>query len=41
MCERAFVLVPLADIDPDLTIPDKGVVRELLAGVADQAIVPI
>jgi 2-amino-4-hydroxy-6-hydroxymethyldihydropteridine diphosphokinase len=41
MHERAFVLVPLAEIDPDLTIPGKGVAKELLADVATQAIAPV
>ncbi|MDB5802217.1 MAG: folK [Rhodocyclales bacterium] len=41
MHTRAFVLAPLAEIDADLTIPGKGVVRDLLSGVADQAISPI
>jgi len=36
--ERAFVLVPLADIAPDLEVPGKGHIRHLLAGVADQRI---
>ena len=31
--ERAFVLAPWADIDPDATIPGHGAVRDLLAGV--------
>lgn len=31
--ERAFVLVPLAEIAPDLTVPGRGLVRDLLAGV--------
>jgi len=38
MHERAFVLVPLADIKPDLVIPGRGSVTSLLPGVADQAI---
>jgi 2-amino-4-hydroxy-6-hydroxymethyldihydropteridine diphosphokinase len=41
MTERAFVLVPLLEIAPDLVIPgqDRGVrVADLLAGVADQRI---
>lgn len=36
--ERAFVLRPWADIDPDATIPGRGAVRDLLANVADQAV---
>lgn len=31
--ERAFVLAPWADIDPEATIPGRGTVRELLAGL--------
>lgn len=30
---RAFVLVPLAEIAPDLEVPGRGAVRALLAGV--------
>ncbi len=41
MHTRAFVLIPLAEIDADLTIPGKGVVRNLLPGVAGQVIAPI
>lgn len=33
LAERAFVLVPLADIDPDRVIPGVGIVRDLLARV--------
>ncbi|MBS0590910.1 MAG: 2-amino-4-hydroxy-6-hydroxymethyldihydropteridine diphosphokinase [Proteobacteria bacterium] len=36
--ERAFVLVPMAEIAPQLSVPGRGVVRDLLAavdGVAD------
>jgi len=36
--ERAFVLVPLADIAPDLHVPGHGAIGKLLAGVADQRI---
>lgn len=36
--ERAFVLAPLAEIAPDLFIPGRGAVRELLARCADQQI---
>jgi 2-amino-4-hydroxy-6-hydroxymethyldihydropteridine diphosphokinase len=34
---RAFVLVPLAEIDPALEVPGLGPVRTLLAGVAEDA----
>jgi 2-amino-4-hydroxy-6-hydroxymethyldihydropteridine diphosphokinase len=33
MHERAFVLVPLAEIAPDVIVPGRGVARDLLAGV--------
>jgi len=36
MHERAFVLKPLAEISPDILIPGKGKVRDLLAGCAGQ-----
>jgi len=38
MHQRAFVLIPLAEIAPDLSIPGHGAVRELLGAVAGQAI---
>ena len=38
MHERAFVLAPLAEIAPDLVIPNRGIVRDLLAKCADQSI---
>jgi 2-amino-4-hydroxy-6-hydroxymethyldihydropteridine diphosphokinase len=38
MHERAFVLVPLAEVAPDLVIPGCGAVATLLEGVADQVI---
>ncbi|HVB83994.1 MAG TPA: 2-amino-4-hydroxy-6-hydroxymethyldihydropteridine diphosphokinase, partial [Rhodanobacteraceae bacterium] len=31
LAERAFVLLPLADIDPALVVPGAGTVAELLA----------
>lgn len=36
--ERAFVLVPLAELAPALEIPGRGPVRELLAGIADAGV---
>lgn len=36
--ERAFVLVPLAELGPDTVVPGHGPVAELLAAVADQRI---
>lgn len=38
MTERAFVLAPLAEIAPDLNIPGRGPVTDLLASVAGQRI---
>ena len=38
MHERAFVLAPLAELEPDLVIPGRGAVRALLAHVGDQGI---
>ncbi|ANB18693.1 2-amino-4-hydroxy-6-hydroxymethyldihydropteridine diphosphokinase [Dokdonella koreensis] len=35
--ERAFVLVPLAELDPELSIPGDGRVQDLLAAVAEDA----
>ena len=40
MHERAFVLRPMADIDPDLVLPGRGPVRQWLAGLASQHCVP-
>lgn len=31
--ERRFVLEPLVELDPDLTVPEKGSVQALLAGL--------
>jgi len=36
--QRAFVLVPLAEIAPTLVIPTRGTVGELIGGVATQRI---
>jgi 2-amino-4-hydroxy-6-hydroxymethyldihydropteridine diphosphokinase len=41
MHERAFVLRPLADLAPDLEIPGRGHLTQLLAGVAGQRLEPI
>jgi len=41
MVQRAFVLIPLLDIAPAVAIPGIGAVRDLRAGVANQAIHPI
>jgi len=38
MHERAFVLYPLEEIDPDLEIPGRGKLAKLLAGCAGQEI---
>ena len=41
IAERAFVLLPLADLDADLEVPGGGRVRELLARVDTQDCVPL
>jgi 2-amino-4-hydroxy-6-hydroxymethyldihydropteridine diphosphokinase len=41
MHERAFVLMPLAELDPQLIIPGRGAVAELLARVAGQDVTRI
>lgn len=38
MTQRAFVLVPLVEIAPDITIPGIGAAADLLSAVADQGI---
>jgi 2-amino-4-hydroxy-6-hydroxymethyldihydropteridine diphosphokinase len=40
MHRRAFVLRPLADISPALTIPGRGLARRFLHAVRDQRIAP-
>ncbi len=39
MHERAFVLAPLLEVEPDAVIPGRGRADSYLPGVADQAIV--
>jgi 2-amino-4-hydroxy-6-hydroxymethyldihydropteridine diphosphokinase len=41
MHERAFVLMPLAEIAPELAIPGRGRVADLLVACADQRIHPL
>lgn len=36
--QRAFVLLPLAEIAPSLALPGRGAVADWLPGVADQAV---
>jgi 2-amino-4-hydroxy-6-hydroxymethyldihydropteridine diphosphokinase len=36
--ERAFVLYPLHEIDPDLVVPGRGALRELLAKCTEQRV---
>ncbi len=38
MHERAFVLAPLLELDPDIVIPGRGRAADYLSNVADQAI---
>lgn len=38
MLDRAFVLVPLLEIAPDIVIPGRGAAHDYLPAVADQAI---
>ena len=39
--QRAFVLRPMAEIDPGTRIPGHGTVRDALSGVTDQHCVPL
>ncbi|MFQ5994040.1 MAG: 2-amino-4-hydroxy-6-hydroxymethyldihydropteridine diphosphokinase [Acidiferrobacterales bacterium] len=39
--ERAFVLYPLMELDPDLVIPGRGRVSELLRGCAQQRVLKL
>ena len=41
MTARAFVLLPLLEIAPDLQIPGKGVASDFLPGLQDQRIWPL
>jgi 2-amino-4-hydroxy-6-hydroxymethyldihydropteridine diphosphokinase len=41
MHERAFVLVPLLEVAPNIDIPGKGPARDWLAGVAGQDIAKV
>jgi len=41
LAERAFALLPLADLDADLDVPGQGRVRDLLARVDTQGCVPL
>ncbi|MDB5999002.1 MAG: folK, partial [Rhizobacter sp.] len=41
MHQRAFVLVPLAEIAPDVPVAPHGTARALLAAVADQTVRPL
>ena len=41
MHERAFVVVPLADIAPDVVVPERGAVARLLHGIDRASLVPV
>lgn len=41
MAERAFVLLPLADLDPAFSIPGQGVVADLLETLGPQGCEPL
>ena len=41
MCERAFVLLPLLEVDPDCVIPGRGRAADRLAQCTDQSVTPL
>lgn len=41
MHERAFVLVPLADLAPDLAVPGRGKVKDLLGSLDTSGVCPL
>jgi 2-amino-4-hydroxy-6-hydroxymethyldihydropteridine diphosphokinase len=41
MHERAFVLVPLLDVWPDVVVPGRGAARDLLVAVQGQGVRPL
>jgi 2-amino-4-hydroxy-6-hydroxymethyldihydropteridine diphosphokinase len=41
LTRRAFVLLPLLDINPDLQLPDGSYIKDYLAACADQVIQPL
>ena len=41
MHERAFVVVPLAELAPDVRVPGRGSVRDLLAGVDAESVIKL
>lgn len=41
MHERAFVLVPMAEVSPEASIPGRGRVADLVADTADQRVIRI
>jgi 2-amino-4-hydroxy-6-hydroxymethyldihydropteridine diphosphokinase len=41
MHQRAFVLMPLAEIAPDLDVPGRGLIRQLLQDCSSQDVARI
>ena len=41
MHQRAFVLAPMADLDPDASIPGQGSIGRLLQAIDDQPLAPV